>query len=413
MKKIVPEYYTDFQCIAGACGHTCCAGWEIDIDGQTLKKYRSMQGELGRKLKERIQIGEDGAFFSMTSEGKCPFLNKNGLCDLILEAGEQALCQICRDHPRFWNEFSDRDEIGLGFCCEEACRLILRYKKPMRLIALEDGNEEPDPEEILFSEERERLWDMIRDRKAPIVERVRRIAAEAEIPFLFDVDPLKRYMRTLECMDPVWYGLLDGMNGDALKQHERYSYEIEIALEQLFATLIYRHFARVLDGETEKENLRWILRMWQTVLMAAGKNGVMTLETLEEATRLFSAEIEYSDENPQMLTAFLAGECTLFEERVYAFVRSIPKGKVATYGTVARGIGCPGGARAVGNALHRNPDPDWTPCFRIVDGTGKLAEHFGDGGIQGQKKRLEQDGIHVREERVDLSRYGWKPEDPE
>ena len=413
MKQVVPEYYTAFRCAAGACGHTCCAGWEIDIDAQSLERYRAMKGELGRKMKDRIQMGEDGAFFAMTPEGKCPFLNKDGLCDLILEAGERELCQICRDHPRYWNEFSDRDEIGLGFCCEEACRLILRYEEPMRLKVTEDGDDVPDDEEVLFTEERERLWNIIRDRRMPVMERVRKLAAEAEVPYFFDIQSLRQYMRTLECMDPVWYGLLERMDGSVLKSRDAFSHEIEIALEQLMATLIYRHFARVLDGETEQENLRWILRMWQTVLMVGGADGKLTLEKLEEATRMFSAEIEYSDENPQLLTDFLAGECTPFEEQVYAFVRQIPKGRVATYGTVARGIGCPGGARAVGNALHRNPDPDWTPCFRIVNTKGKLAEQFGDGGIPGQRKRLERDGICVRGDRVELAQYAWVPENGE
>lgn len=410
MKKVVPEYYTDFRCVAGACKHTCCAGWEIDIDAESLKRYRRMKGDLGRKMKARIHMGEEGAFFAMTAEGRCPFLNRDGLCELILEAGEEELCQICRDHPRYWNEFHDRDEIGLGFCCEEACRLILRYEDPMRLKVIEDGDDEPDPEEELFTEERERLWDIIRDRRRPVMTRVRQFAAEAEVPYFFDIEPLKRYMCTLECMDPAWYRMLEGMDTNVLKSRDAFSHEIEIALEQLMAALIYRHFARVLDGETEQENLRWILRMWQTVVMVAGEDGEMTLEKLEEATRLFSAEIEYSDENPQLLTDFLAGECTPFEECVYAFVRQIPKGRVATYGTVAKGIGCPGGARAVGNALHRNPDPDWTPCFRIVNTKGKLAEQFGDGGKDGQRKRLEKDGICVSGDHVDLGQYGWVPE---
>lgn len=87
-----------------------------------------------------------------------------------------------------------------------------------------------------------------------------------------------------------------------------------------------------------------------------------------------------------------------FRERVYALLHEIPHGKVVTYGELAR---------AVGGALHRNPDPDGIPCFRVVDSAGRLAVHFAFGGIEEQKRRLEADGIPVLGMRVDLRRYGW------
>lgn len=95
---------------------------------------------------------------------------------------------------------------------------------------------------------------------------------------------------------------------------------------------------------------------------------------------------------------------TEFEGKVYAVTRQIPSGHVATYGQIARLIGCPGGARAVGNALHRNPDPT-TPCFRVVNAQGKLSKAFGWGGIIRQRELLEQDGIEVINYKVDLNIY--------
>ena len=95
---------------------------------------------------------------------------------------------------------------------------------------------------------------------------------------------------------------------------------------------------------------------------------------------------------------------TEFEANVYAAVRKIPRGKVATYGQIAAAAGCTGGARAVGNALHRNPDPA-TPCYRVVTAEGKLSKSFAFGGILGQKERLEADGIEVIGFRVDLTAF--------
>lgn len=94
--------------------------------------------------------------------------------------------------------------------------------------------------------------------------------------------------------------------------------------------------------------------------------------------------------------------------QVYEFLRTIPKGKVVTYKQVAKHLGDAHFARAVGNILHANPDPDYYPCFRVVNREGRLAEHFGDGGKDGQKKRLEQDGIEVINYKVDLKKYQWK-----
>lgn len=102
-----------------------------------------------------------------------------------------------------------------------------------------------------------------------------------------------------------------------------------------------------------------------------------------------------------------------FRERVYALLREIPHGKVVTYGELARAVGNPGAARAVGGALHRNPDPDGIPCFRVVDSAGRLAVRFAFGGIEEQKRRLEEDGIPVLGMRVDLRHYGWSPPNEE
>jgi O-6-methylguanine DNA methyltransferase len=95
-------------------------------------------------------------------------------------------------------------------------------------------------------------------------------------------------------------------------------------------------------------------------------------------------------------------------KRIYEAVKKIPKGKVATYGQVAELAGDKRMARAVGNALHKNPDPDNIPCFRVVNAKGELAGEFAFGGAGEQAKLLEADGIEVTDGRVDLEKYQWK-----
>lgn len=100
-----------------------------------------------------------------------------------------------------------------------------------------------------------------------------------------------------------------------------------------------------------------------------------------------------------------------FAEKVYDAVKRIPKGRVATYGQIAEIIGCPGGSRAVGNALHVNPFAPVVPCHRVVAADGSLAAHFGGGGPSVQYGRLVPEGVSFLDSedtipKVDLSRCG-------
>lgn len=95
-------------------------------------------------------------------------------------------------------------------------------------------------------------------------------------------------------------------------------------------------------------------------------------------------------------------------ERIYEQVKKIPRGKVATYGMIAMLSGNPRWARAVGYALHANPDPASIPCYRVVNRFGGLAPSFAFGGEKAQAELLRADGIEVREDNtVDLERYLW------
>ena len=93
-------------------------------------------------------------------------------------------------------------------------------------------------------------------------------------------------------------------------------------------------------------------------------------------------------------------------KRIYEAVKKIPKGCVATYGQVAAMAGEPKMARAVGNALHKNPDPDHIPCYRVVNSKGELSGAFAFGGSNEQANRLRADGIEVTGNKVDQQIFG-------
>ena len=97
-------------------------------------------------------------------------------------------------------------------------------------------------------------------------------------------------------------------------------------------------------------------------------------------------------------------------QQVYAFLLTIPRGRVVTYGQIARYCGNPKAARAVGQILHRNPNGEKYPCYKVVNTKGELSPGYAFGGIEAQKQRLEADGIPVLNYHVDLNRFRYIPE---
>jgi len=97
------------------------------------------------------------------------------------------------------------------------------------------------------------------------------------------------------------------------------------------------------------------------------------------------------------------------KQKIYDYLKTIPKGKVVTYGQIAEYLGNKNFCRVVGNILHNNPDPIHQPCYKVVNSKGELSKNFGDGGIEVQKQRLENDGIEVIHYKVDLLKYKYEP----
>ncbi|MDE7158470.1 MAG: MGMT family protein [Clostridiales bacterium] len=96
-----------------------------------------------------------------------------------------------------------------------------------------------------------------------------------------------------------------------------------------------------------------------------------------------------------------------FDQKVYEYLKTVPKGKVVTYGMIAAAIGSPRAARQVGNALHRNPQPVVIPCHRVVNREGRLAPAFAFGGIEKQAELLRNEGVEVEDGYVDIQKYIW------
>ena len=175
MEYTFPHYFEKFRCVAGKCEDTCCAGWAIMIDEDTLEKYENYQGSFGNRLRNSINW-EEGCFCQY--EKRCAFLNDENLCDLHIEAGEDMLCDTCRNYPRHMEEFEGLREGSLSLSCIEAAKIILGCQEPVEFITLEDDveDEEYDDFDFLlftkFMDAREKILSVLQNRNIDIMMRM-------------------------------------------------------------------------------------------------------------------------------------------------------------------------------------------------------------------------------------------------
>lgn len=279
MKTVRPDFYDDFKCIAQDCKHSCCVGWEIDIDEDSLDYYMELDGKLGDDLKKHISR-EPEPHFCLVENERCPFLENSGLCRLINELGEESLCQICAEHPRFYNYIEEREEMGLGLCCEEAVRLLYSGKDSLKLIS---DREEKD-EEI-----RDTLFLLLSNKEKDMPERFSDVMAVFHEKYKpHDLVFWADYLLTLERLDESWTEKLEALKKNAGSIASK-SYLNEIKYERLCQYLIFRH---VLDADEYAPMLEFCILATELI---AALDHICGFDP--EHTRLFSSEIEYSDEN--------------------------------------------------------------------------------------------------------------------
>lgn len=336
MKLTVPSFYFDFHCIASQCSDNCCIGWEIDIDPSTADFYqtRARQSDpFALRLRQNIDPSPI-PHFRLTPQERCPFLNDNNLCDLILHLGEEHLCEICTQHPRFHEWFGDYKESGLGLCCEEAVRLLLSAPSPLRFL---QTNIEELPDTTPFDPQllqlllglRDRFFFLLQDRTKPLAHRfctLLSLAEQAQEAIDFQdaaalelltqntpvppsptlqaeepadaLDAILAFLQTLEPIDPHWPQQLQ-----QLRRHlpnrlpQKHSPAHPDDYEHLCAYLLYRYLLKaVRDGELLPRVKVSILFALLILLMEHETNA----EQIQNIKSL-SKELEYSDENWESL----------------------------------------------------------------------------------------------------------------
>ncbi|MBQ2968007.1 MAG: flagellin lysine-N-methylase [Clostridia bacterium] len=287
MKIYTPDYYSAFQCIAGACQHSCCVGWEIVLDEATFARYCKEE-----VLKKHVATKDGVPCIIQQQDGRCPFLNADNLCDVILKYGEDAIGQICTDHPRFRHDYQTHTEMGLGLCCEAVCDLVLNRKEKTQF-------EMPDISALSKREQaffflRAELIGMAQNREFSVEERMENILARCGVA-LPDRNWKEMFLR-LERLDSAWDACVEALGKDKKRTVP------QLQAEQLLVYFLYRHLSGALEDGRYLERILFCALSTKVVCdIFAG-----TENAFGDIARMYSAEIEYSEQNTEEILEALS-----------------------------------------------------------------------------------------------------------
>ena len=368
MQYTVPHYYKKFRCIAGECPDTCCAGWQIQIDPASLRKYRKIKGPLGNRLKNEINWKE--SCFRQYN-GRCAFLNENDLCDLYLEGGgTRAFCRTCRTYPRHIEEFEGLREISLSLSCPAAADLILNCGEPVRFLHAEDEKEDEPYEDFDFflftklEDARSLILRILQDRAHPFSLRAAASLALAhdlqqriDKNALFEADSLfDRYsspgmwtwfearLSALELSEDhtekrnstenALFSILDRLevlrddwmpylvdarrtlkNAPALQKEEERSFSdlfTEQTAEQLLVYFVFTYFCGAVYNADAYGKMKFsfagMILIRELVRAEWLQNPDITRETILRTACRYAREVEHSDKNKFLMEELLADE---------------------------------------------------------------------------------------------------------
>lgn len=326
MFTIKPDFYDCFKCIADKCTDSCCIGWEIDVDENAFEKYQKLQSPLGDEIRSEIIKSEDGSnCFKLSGKDRCPFLDGTNLCRLITARGDcDLLCDICREHPRFYEWFVGVTECGLGLCCEEVCRLLLENDEPFLLITESDGEEIvlEDREDIaesdfyiFISAFREKLFEILFRKDIDFEEKLAKVLSKTE-SFCGEKIKIRNYKNSLELykktepIDEKWTLYINNLNDkltDILSVENEFNESTKgnMIYSKILAYVLYRHLIKAVFDKSIKERVCFAAESVRFIYLCDMKTyfeeGALTLKDRIENLKSWSKQVEYSEENTDLL----------------------------------------------------------------------------------------------------------------
>ena len=292
MISLYPTIYHTFQCKADRCENTCCQLWTIDIDEATAKRYHTMTGSLGESLRQAITVDDEGSHFVFSkAQPMCPLLNENGLCKVVLELGEEGLCDTCHMHPRFYKYIEDLELCGVGLSCEASVELLAEDTQSDQVIfTIEDDDSEFSPDERLTIQNIFELLALDIDSSY----------------FQYSPNPDVQYYAklldlygTTEPIDEEWttqINILSHDTGKLITAVQSYIANHDMGLfNKVFQYILYRQIDMLADYSL-KAILSYAKDSVEYILMTSAIEG----SPLKQVAR-WSQQIEYDEDNVELL----------------------------------------------------------------------------------------------------------------
>lgn len=315
-----PDYLEQFHCLAGACPHSCCRGWEVAVDEETAAFYRALPGPLGQRLRSALRTEDGEDFFAPAADGRCPFWDDDGLCAIHRRLGPERTSEVCRSHPRFIEDYGTLRETTLRASCPEACRLLLSSDAPLTFPMAETEEEGEGADSWLgpLLAFREKGLELLRDRSHRLYARFAELLALAEAAQALLEDDAAPLLPALcrtwtapvpngqlagEGIFPRAWELLSGLEilGEDWRTLLRRGAKAvpggvpEPLLERIAAYFLFRYALKAMNDGDLLGRVRFVLFGVLTVERAA------SLLPLNEALRLYCREIEHDAENVEAL----------------------------------------------------------------------------------------------------------------
>ena len=321
----MPSYYKKFRCTADKCSDSCCRGWEIDIDEKTYEFYKTVKGIFGRKLRESI-CEMSVPHFILDKNERCPFLNDRNLCEIYINLGEDRLCGICTEHPRFFEWYNGVKEGGIGLCCEAAAEIIITQKKPFSYydtqVDYDSCNEYDDSFYNYLFKIRDKIIFHLQNESIPFLNRLNNILYYAENMqsrydnFDYDIYEIKDVRISSEAL---WaadilseFSSLDILGKTNLfkEAYEKYSSaplqknffasepETIKAFENIAVYFVWRHFLKSVYEDEFYSKIAFSVLCTALIAILCMSDGQMFLtDKIINKSVYFSKEIEYNEGN--------------------------------------------------------------------------------------------------------------------
>lgn len=315
MKYVFEDHYPLFKCAASKCPDTCCKGWEIIIDPDSYEQYKYYDTEFGKTVIENIKIDENSDAVFIQKNGRCPFLNENNLCDIIINEGENALCEVCRQHPRFVEEYGGITEISLSLSCPAVID-ILKNKTSLTAYKTSETDEIPeytidDPLLPALFKLREKMFYIIEHNS---VKNSLSLIYSISLKFqnLIDADDyskaesltpeaceIKEYdyhnvLSNLEILTNEWRDVLNSETNEPVEIDEN-----NILIKNILSYFVYRYIPKAINDGDIISRAEFIIFSIETIIRYAGRNksSFSQKDKIAYTARLYSKEIEHDPEN--------------------------------------------------------------------------------------------------------------------